>query len=182
MQTENDALADRLEEAALASLPFGSGELAQALAEANAVRRGESAMLAGSGPAGRNPPTARDARIARAAERLLAAFPAPAVASPAFQAAWDRLVQTAGGGAGEAQESSDTWQPMASVPKDGTRILVDFGSAGIHAVAWEEAVNGPPDIWCVDDRKHGPFALRGYQACDCRGWMPLPAPAEGGAE
>lgn len=126
MQSENEALADRLEEAALASLPFGSGELAEALAEANVVRRGESSLLAGSGPTGWNlaeacrPATeqatqsiARDARIARAAEGLLAAMDAAvpgwrdkAVYVPegpdSCLEAWDRLVEAVEGGAGEA--------------------------------------------------------------------------------
>ncbi|GJD41361.1 WYL domain-containing protein [Methylobacterium bullatum] len=69
----------------------------------------------------------------------------------------------------------DGWpapQPMETAPKDGTRILVEFDhNAGIHAVAWEESVSGST-IWCVDDRKHGPFPLRGYM--NALRWWPLP--------
>lgn len=68
------------------------------------------------------------------------------------------------------------WKRIETAPKDGTRILVDFGRAGIHAVAWEESVSGL-EIWCVDDRKHGPFPLRGYVNEDIKGWQPLPPPA-----
>jgi hypothetical protein len=61
------------------------------------------------------------------------------------------------------------WQTMETAPRDGTRILVDFGSNGVHAVSWED------DIWSVDDQKHGPYPLRGYIETDVKGWMPLPA-------
>jgi len=67
------------------------------------------------------------------------------------------------------------WRPIETAPRDGTEILVDFGRCGIHSVAWCEAASGIT-IWCVDDRKFGPYALRGYVETDVKGWMPLPAP------
>ncbi len=66
------------------------------------------------------------------------------------------------------------WKPIETAPKDGTRILVDFGNkVGVHTVAWEENVAGTT-IWSVDDGKHGPYPLRGYMEADVKGWMPLP--------
>ena len=71
-----------------------------------------------------------------------------------------------------ASQLGDEWRPMDTAPMDGTRILVDFGDTGVHAVAWEEAKG--IEIWAVDDRKHGPFPLRGYSTSDILGWIPLP--------
>jgi hypothetical protein len=71
------------------------------------------------------------------------------------------------------------WKPIESAPKDGTRILVFFGAMGVHAVAWTEPSYADWEIWCVDDNKHGPYALRGYNDTGPRApthWMPLPAP------
>ena len=71
------------------------------------------------------------------------------------------------------QPVTDQWQPMETAPRDGTRILVDFGNChGVHAVAWGEAKG--IDCWYVDDNKHGPWPLRGWIETDVRGWMPLP--------
>lgn len=66
-----------------------------------------------------------------------------------------------------------TWQSMESAPRDGTRILVAFRSHGVVSVAWQEAVSGI-EIWCVDDFKFGPYAVRGYTETGVLGWMPLP--------
>lgn len=69
------------------------------------------------------------------------------------------------------------WRTMESAPRDGTRILVDFGRVGVHAVAWEDPENREGVAgWCVDDLKFGPYALRRYIETDVMGWMPLPGP------
>ena len=71
------------------------------------------------------------------------------------------------------------WQPIETAPKDGTRILVSFGTMGIYAVAWEESAYDEFKLWCVDDNKHGPYYLRGYSDEGPRSpthWMPLPDP------
>lgn len=80
----------------------------------------------------------------------------------------------------EVQErrEAEKWLPMESAPKDGTRILVDFGRAGVHAVSWDQPVGCDWMIWCVDDRKHGPHPLRGYIEPDERGWRSLPPPVD----
>jgi hypothetical protein len=70
------------------------------------------------------------------------------------------------------------WLPMNTAPRDGTRILVAFArNIGVHAVTWEdpEDRDGYP-IWCVDDLKFGPYALRRYVDDDVLGWQPLPEP------
>ena len=76
------------------------------------------------------------------------------------------------------------WQPIETAPKDGEHILVSFGTMGIWQVswcapAWAEHDDKDSWIWCVDDNKHGPYALRGYNDEGPRApthWMPLPAP------
>lgn len=72
------------------------------------------------------------------------------------------------------------WQSIETAPKDETRILVYFGERlGVREVHWtclwsdDVETNGG---WHVDDRKHGPFPLRGYSDGDDTHWMPLPAP------
>jgi hypothetical protein len=70
------------------------------------------------------------------------------------------------------------WQPMETAPRDGTPVLVDFGRAGVHRVLWGSGPNHDFEIWSVDDRKHGPYPLRGYIETDVKGWMPLPAQRE----
>jgi hypothetical protein len=66
------------------------------------------------------------------------------------------------------------WQSMETAPRDGRRVLVDFGRIGVHAVAWTQGSNGSWETWCVDDRKHGPYALRGWIETDVKGWQELP--------
>ena len=69
------------------------------------------------------------------------------------------------------------WQPIETAPKDGTSILVYFGTIGVRQVAWTEPSYADWEIWCVDDNKHGPYALRGYSDEGPRApthWMPLP--------
>lgn len=61
------------------------------------------------------------------------------------------------------------WQPMNTVPKDGTPVLIAFHNIGIHRVFWFE------DLWCIEDCKNEPIHLRGYRENYLLGWMPLPA-------
>lgn len=86
-------------------------------------------------------------------------------------AAWNRRALRQGG---------EAWQAMDSAPKDGTPILVWFDKPGLGVlrVTWE-APQGQDDewaIWCVDDNKFGPYALRGYSEGDAKAWQPLPPP------
>ena len=74
-----------------------------------------------------------------------------------------------------------TWQPIETAPLDGTSILVSFGSMGVLLVQWTEPSMDDFKIWCVDDNRNGPYALRGYSETGPRApthWMPLPQPPE----
>lgn len=73
------------------------------------------------------------------------------------------------------------WQPIETVPKDGTCILVFFKQHGPLTVYWADT-DGNSDseyaCWVVDDFKHGPYRVRGYMEEDCTHWMPLPPKPE----
>ena len=78
---------------------------------------------------------------------------------------------------------AEGWQSIETAPKDGTLILVHFGTKGVRAVSWDspfhDEVNEENGIWCVDDDKHGPFGLRGYldgHPSAPTHWMHLPPP------
>lgn len=71
------------------------------------------------------------------------------------------------------------WQPMATAPKDGTRILASicwsFGQDDVRIVRW--AVPEPFDEteqWTTDSE--GPGYSTGFDESEVRGWMPLPEP------
>jgi hypothetical protein len=66
-------------------------------------------------------------------------------------------------------------QPIKTAPRDGTRILVHFKEHGWLACSWEYLYETGDGIWYVDDFKHGPYAVRGYNDGDDTVWMPLPA-------
>jgi len=68
------------------------------------------------------------------------------------------------------------WRPLETAPRDGTRILVYFKRHGWLTAAWTSPENSSFEIWCVDDFKFGPYAIRGYIETDVLGWMPLPEP------
>jgi len=79
----------------------------------------------------------------------------------------------------EAAEAAAWSDDMTKAPKDGTRILVDFGGLGVREVSWTEPVDASFEIWCVDDNKHGPYAFRGYSdegPKSPRRWRYLPEP------
>ncbi len=75
------------------------------------------------------------------------------------------------------------WMPIETAPKDGKLILVNFKIKGVRAVSWDspfhDEVTEENGIWCVDDDKHGPYGLRGYNDDGPTApthWMPLPLP------
>jgi hypothetical protein len=59
-------------------------------------------------------------------------------------------------------------QPIETAPKYGNEILVYFQGIGWKSVIWFDG------LWCVDDGKHGPFAVRGYPMGGDTHWLPLP--------
>lgn len=69
---------------------------------------------------------------------------------------------------------------QTAAPWDGEPVLIvtnhSFGSR-VHRVKWTDEVHGN-DIfgWAVEDRKFGPYPLRGYTLVTH--WMPLPTPPE----
>lgn len=74
------------------------------------------------------------------------------------------------------------WRPIESAPKDGRLILLNFGTKGVRAVSWDSPWGDPVTeengIWCVDDDKHGPYPMRGYNDNSPTApthWLPLPA-------
>lgn len=76
-----------------------------------------------------------------------------------------------------------SWRSIETAPKDGTLILVHFRCKGVRAVFWGspfyDEVDESNGLWCVDDDKHGPYALRGYTVTGPSApthWMRLPAP------
>ena len=68
------------------------------------------------------------------------------------------------------------WQPIETAPRDGTTILVYFKRHGAMSVSWTSREDDGFYIWCVDDHKFGPYAVRGYMHGDDTHWMPLPPP------
>lgn len=72
------------------------------------------------------------------------------------------------------------WQDISTAPRDGSRILVYFGTMGVWQVLWGDPFEtGNDGLWCIDDNKHDYYPLRGYSATGERAathWMPLPAP------
>lgn len=58
-------------------------------------------------------------------------------------------------------------------PKDGTRVLIFIRPHGWVTAVWELSATGT-EIWCVDDFKHGPYAIRGYTRDEVTHWMTLP--------
>lgn len=64
---------------------------------------------------------------------------------------------------------SSGWRTIDSAPKDGTRVLVSFGSLGIHRV-----FRYGDQCWRVEDLKNEPRPLRRYCDGDDTHWMPLP--------
>jgi hypothetical protein len=79
----------------------------------------------------------------------------------------------------EALRKEAEWQAIETAPKDGTEILVSFKKVGVKCVAWTTRWGDPTDEyahWHIDDNKHDPYPLRGYNEGDELGWKPLPQP------
>ena len=71
-----------------------------------------------------------------------------------------------------------TWQPMATAPKDGTRILVTIrpteqGPAEVDVVRWNKPGRDDDSCWMSTDSSHDcPIA---YENWELSFWMPLPS-------
>lgn len=67
---------------------------------------------------------------------------------------------------------------QAAAPWDGEPVLIvtnhRFGSC-VHRAIWTDTIHGAGIFgWAVEDRKFGPYPLRGYTLVTH--WMPLPEP------
>ena len=74
---------------------------------------------------------------------------------------------------------SSQWNPIASAPRDGTRILVairpsEQGPAEVDVVRWSRAGVPGEEVWiATDSDAEAPVA---YADVELTGWMPLPSP------
>lgn len=79
------------------------------------------------------------------------------------------------------------WQPLPDAsdathaPFDGHPVLIAINAAAwgnrVHRCVWTDEVHGPGIFgWAVEDRKFGPYPLRGYTTVIA--WMPLPEAPE----
>lgn len=73
-------------------------------------------------------------------------------------------------------EAAQTWQPIESAPKDGTRILtIDPDFVGLHEGADVARYTGAFGGAWLDNARHIPDTVYPTH------WMPLPTPPKGGS-
>lgn len=73
----------------------------------------------------------------------------------------------------------EDWRPMATAPKDGTRILVavrasEQGPAEVDVAKWTRPEPSADPCWVATDSDPG--ALVTYSDIELYSWMPLPTP------
>jgi hypothetical protein len=71
------------------------------------------------------------------------------------------------------------WRPMATAPKDGTRILAalrasEQGPAEVDVVRWARSTPGGEKGWIAADSD--PNLVIVYAEVELTDWMPLPSP------
>jgi hypothetical protein len=71
------------------------------------------------------------------------------------------------------------WRPMASAPRDGSRVLVairptEQGPAEVDVVRWGAPRPGVDQCWIAIDSD--PQALFTYSEVELTWWMPMPQP------
>lgn len=70
------------------------------------------------------------------------------------------------------------WQPIASAPRDGRRVLVvlrasEQGGAEVDVARWGRAERGGEECWVASDSDHEcPIS---YEEAELAFWMPLPS-------
>lgn len=75
--------------------------------------------------------------------------------------------------------ASADWRPMASAPRDGTRVLAairptEQGPAEVDVVRWARPSPGVDACWIAIDS--APGALVTYSDVELTWWMPMPQP------
>ncbi len=71
------------------------------------------------------------------------------------------------------------WQPMASAPKDGTKILVTLrpseqGAAEVDTARWVREGRSGDGQWVAADSDSDAVVV--YAEAELTSWMPLPSP------
>ncbi len=71
------------------------------------------------------------------------------------------------------------WRPMASAPRDGSRVLVairgtEQGAAEVDVARWAKPDRSGEECWIAADSDPG--ALVVYAEAELVSWMPMPAP------
>ncbi len=77
-----------------------------------------------------------------------------------------------------AERDPDTWQPMATAPRDGTLVLVkvratEQGPGEFDMVRWATSARSGEESWVAADSD--PFARVAYAEAELAYWMPLPS-------
>ncbi|WP_421726347.1 hypothetical protein [Bauldia sp.] len=80
------------------------------------------------------------------------------------------------------QPDTADWQPMATAPRDGSRILVTIraseqGPAEVDVVRWARAAHAVEPGWVATDSDA--IAPVTYTAGELASWMPLPTALSG---
>lgn len=78
----------------------------------------------------------------------------------------------------------DSWRPMSSAPRDGSRILVtvrpvEQGPADVDVAFWARADPSGAEGWRAADSSPG--CVIGYAEPELKCWMPLPSAQPGAA-
>lgn len=76
------------------------------------------------------------------------------------------------------QEFGD-WRPMASAPKDGSRVLVairatEQGAAEVDVARWAKPDRAGEECWIAADSDPGAVVV--YAEGELLSWMPMPTP------
>ena len=90
---------------------------------------------------------------------------------PAGKASGPRAVEM-------SQPDFTEWKPMASAPRDGTRVLVmvrasEQGPAEVDVVRWSRPGGSAEEGWIATDSDSGARFV--YAEAELESWMPLPS-------
>lgn len=67
---------------------------------------------------------------------------------------------------------NNEWQPIETCPKEPYQGYLVYSQNDMFVAYWTEDDYGCEyNFWAIDDRKHGPYCIRGASITH---WMPLP--------